>query len=623
MVLHFRQLSSGPQTPEALARYRNADLGPATSPAFAVPTPYHEALWFRMLLLAAVALLGGLAYSARITVLNGKVTELKGLVRERTQRLAEAVQKSERQVSLFRRHDVLKTRFFTNISHEFRTPLTLIGGTVVDLIQGRKGALAEGVGVSLGIVSDNTDRLTRLVEDLLEMSSLEAGEALLRPGPGDLAAGVRGIVRAHEPVAERAGVRLTSSFAVRSYPAVFDAGAIDMVVANLISNAVKHTPRDGHVLVRFSADEGESGVSISVRDDGEGIPEDLLPHIFDRFVLGEEGVGSSGIGLALVREVVAFLQGTIEVESEVGRGSCFTVTLPLARQNGAGDGYASVAPSLHLARQRPAEPLAGETDAKLADAEVVLVVDDNADVRSYVASHLADRYRTCEASGGAEALALAKEHGPSLIISDVLMPGMSGEELCRQLRADEALAHIPVILLTARAGGQAAADGLRSGADAYVEKPFHIDALLARVEGLLAIRKMLQACYGQSMVVEGLGVEVNSADEALTKQLFEVVDAHIGECTFGVGELAVELGLSPRHLRRRIKEATGESPAALLRRYRLEVAARLLAAGAVSVCEAGYRVGYASPAAFGTQFKKHFGVCPSEYAAAPPEADGS
>jgi DNA-binding response OmpR family regulator len=316
----------------------------------------------------------------------------------------------------------------------------------------------------------------------------------------------------------------------------------------------------------------------------------------------------------MVKELVALHEGTIEVESEVGSGSCFTVSLPIERRQSQGDGFRSNGSPLAVSVERSPTRDLRQAEAPAADAALILLVDDNPDIRAYLASHLAAQYHVRGAAGGAGGLALARDLRPALIISDVMMPGMSGEEMCRELRAVEELADVPVILLTARAGGTAVAAGLHSGADAYVEKPFHMEALLARIARLIASRESLKASYARRMVIDGLDVEIDSSDAALLQQMFEVVEARIEESTFGVEDLAVELGLSPRHLRRRIKEATGQSPADVLRRYRLERAARLLAAGAAGVSEVGYRVGYGSPAAFSAQFKKHFGVCPSEYA---------
>jgi len=616
-------LPPGPNTVSVRARHEHGEYGPAATHAFMIPTPLYRTRWFTALvgMLAVGAIMA--IHGFRLRVLRRRERELIALVSERTQRLAEAMHMTERQADLLRQHDELKTRFFTNISHEFRTPLTVVRGLVEDVIQGRHGSLNEEVEDRLCTVSKNTERLTRLVEDLLELSKLEAGQAVLHPAPGDLVATVQASIQAHVPAAERAGVSLGSHLDISAFPALFDSGAIDKIVSNLLSNAIKNTSPGGHIHLTLVANPGDSGITIEVVDDGTGITASLLPHIFDRFVLGEEEAGSSGIGLAMVKELVALHEGTIDVESEVGSGSCFTVSLPITRREFQGDGFEPDGLPLTISVQRSPDSGPHGIDAGAADAPLVLVVDDNPDIRAYVTAHLARQYHVREAADGADALALAREAKPALIISDVMMPGMSGEELCRQLRSDEALADVPVILLTARVGGTAVAHGLQSGADAYVEKPFNMDALLARIARLIASRESLKASYARRMVIDGLNVAIDSADAALLQQMFEIVEARIEESTFGVADLAAELGLSPRHLRRRINEATGQSPVDVLRRYRLERAARLLAAGAAGVSEVGYRVGYGSPTAFTAQFKKRFGMCPSEYAAAPTTAEDS
>jgi signal transduction histidine kinase/DNA-binding response OmpR family regulator len=612
-VLHFSGLRGGTHALEVRARFKGGSPGPPAQYVFSVPTPYHQRVWVRVLMGLLVVLAAALVYAARVRDLKRRELELSALVEERTWRLAESMRTTRRQAELLEVQDELKTRFFTNISHEFRTPLTLVVGIVRDLLRGRHGEIGEEATHRLHLVADSAGRLSQLVDELLDLARLEAGRMQLKPRPGDVITAIQSVIAAHQPAAERADVRIAFHCGVETYPALFDGRAIDRVVSNLLSNALKHTPPGGNVEVDLTALADSTGVVVKVRDNGGGIPEDLLPHIFERFVLGAEQPGSSGIGLALVKELVGLHGGGIEVESRVGEGSCFSVTLPLDRATQMGDGEGAV--PLREVEVSIITPASAPSPVELRpDAPTILLVDDNDDVRTYVAQHLAAQYGVIEATNGEEALRAMRECEPDLVVSDVMMPGMTGEELCQHIRVDPQLAHIPIILLTARAGGAAVVKGIEAGADDYLLKPFEVEVLLARIARLIEGRRTLKDAYSRSVVLQGLDVEVDSADEELLRAVLEVIENQSELSMFGVEELAAEVGVSPRHLRRRLRQATGETPAELLRRYRLERAARLLEAGAGNVAQVAARVGYAKASAFASQFGKRFGVTPSDYA---------
>ncbi len=422
----------------------------------------------------------------------------------------------ERAYDELKRLDEAKTRFFANVSHELRTPLTLMFGPVESLLRGEAEA---GKTRLLQAVFSNAQRLLRQVNLLLDTAKLESGRLKLEAAPGDLGALVGELVTASAPHAERKGITLTTR-GLSDLPEInFDRDKIEVVVANLLSNALKFTPSGGRIEVRTEALEDR--VAFEVEDTGPGIPLDQRELIFERFHQVEvslaRGEPGTGLGLALVRELVRLHQGEILLRSEVARGSIFRVEIPrslvgvppdrrraprrredrlaqartealTAREFEWRSRREVLLADLHL----PAEEAAAAAAAAKAPAgaPAVRVVVDNADLRAYLASELGSRYRVLQAGDGQQALEVARASHPDLIISDVMMPRMDGHEFCRLLRQDQALAATPVIMVTAKAGSEALVEGLEIGADDYVTKPFSIDELQARIAAHLRAKDL-------------------------------------------------------------------------------------------------------------------------------------
>jgi signal transduction histidine kinase/ligand-binding sensor domain-containing protein/DNA-binding response OmpR family regulator len=523
--------------------------------------------------------------------------------------------------------DRARSRFFANVSHEFRTPLTLTLGPLDDLRAGFHGPLAPAMADQVDMARRNAGRVLELIDQLLEVARLEVGGTPLHARRVELGTFVAQLGDAFRPLAERRSVALDLVLPEEPLTVYADPAHLETALANLLSNAFKFTRSGG--TVRLTVEAGHGAARISVRDDGPGITAADLPHIFDRFYRGNEATGrhqpGTGIGLALARELLVLHGGTLEVESDEGCGSTFTVTLLLGRDHLTPEQVVDEAPlddwTPHLTLPSIAmeEPPAGEAAAYAhegvpEDVTTVLLVEDNPELRTFIRTHLQGRFRVVEAADGLQGLELARRVLPDLVLSDVMMPGLDGYALCRALREDPETDFIPVILLTARAATEDRLAGLREEADAYLTKPFQMEELTTQIDNLIALRRRLRERFaGQVVSMHPAPVEVTSSDAKFLEQVRAVIEINLADEDFGVVELARLVAHSRGHLHRRLKEILGENPSDLLRRMRLERAGQLLEAGAGSIAEIAYGVGFKSVAHFSNRFHDHFGVRPSAY----------
>jgi len=399
----------------------------------------------------------------------------------------------------------------------------------------------------------------------------------------------------------------------------FDADKMEKILTNLLSNALKFTPAHGKVYVSVDEEAGGTAI-IAVRDTGRGIAADELALVFDRFHQSSSSESDiqagTGIGLALVKELTLLHDGTIDVESDEGFGSTFTLRIPIKEAEERAEPYRRSS-KLELSDLKFASSLdeedAEEIPSVPADAPLVLIADDNDDVRTYLRSHLEKRYRIVEAVDGKEAIEFLQDELPALVLSDVMMPSMDGHEVCRIIKSHERTNHIPVVLVTARASAESRREGLESGADDYLFKPFNATDLMIRVENLIEIRRVLKDRYSGEYVLKPTDITVKSAEAEFLEQLQEIVETHIGDTNFGVEWLASEAAVSPRQLQRRLRTSLGLSVAGYIRTLRLERAAQLLEARAGTVSEVAYRVGFLDANYFSRLFKQTFSVSPSEF----------
>lgn len=547
-------------------------------------------------------------------------------------------QKTEEQAAQLKELDHAKSRFFANVSHEFRTPLTLTIGPLEDLQRDAEQAMGPQAKSQIDLALRNAYRVLDLINEILDVAKLESGRLKLQASEQNLTAFVEDRSQAFAALAERKRITYTVEKSEHPIAAYFDAVHLEKVIANLLSNAFKFTPENGTILVtvgKYTNGQASKNdkVFFAVRDNGPGIPKAELPHVFDRFHQVDESSmrlqPGTGIGLALVKQLVDRHGGEIEVESEAGFGSNFTVILQTGKDHFDVVDLATAEAKQDIAVLQPgaaiqrAERLMQESEAQVdapADVEAeedvttVLVVEDNAEVRAYVSRHLAAVYRVIEAPNGKEGLALAQKILPDLIVSDVMMPEMDGHALCKAIKENRETTFIPVILLTARAASEDKIEGLEGGADDYVTKPFDIQELTARVNNLITSRQQLLAHASPGKPTIQIGtVEVTSVDEAFLEQVRDTIESHIGDESFSVEAMADALNMDRSSLFRRLRTLLGQSPAEVIWTLRLERAAQLLEAKAGSVSEIAYSVGFKSVAHFSRRFQKHFNVSPSKY----------
>jgi signal transduction histidine kinase/ligand-binding sensor domain-containing protein/DNA-binding response OmpR family regulator len=528
--------------------------------------------------------------------------------------------------------DEIKSRFFTNISHEFRTPLTLILGPVKTMIE----KLNEGkMKDDLSMVHRNAHRLLGLVNQLLDISKLESGNMKLQTIPQNIIPLLKALVLSFTSYAERKRITLKFNSPEEELIVYIDKDKIEKIITNILSNAFKFTPDYGTIAVTVKTKpssfpplvKGElkgGSVEISIRDTGIGISEEKMSKIFDRFyqvdgshTREQEG---TGIGLSLTKELVELHKGSIEVESEEGKGTTVTISLPLGKEHLKPEEICE--PDKDEVSLEPKESMYfEETKTQKLDLNLItdtekpllLIVEDNSDVRKYIKDNLIRDYRILEAIDGEDGWNKSVEQIPDLIVSDVMMPKMDGFQLCNKLKTDERTSHIPVILLTAKAAKQDKIEGYEIGADDYVMKPFEPDELRARIKNLIEQRKRLHEHFQKKGILDIEQSNITSIDKKFLQKAYDIINQNMSDTTFGLESFAELLSISRSVLHRKITSLTGESPGELIRRIRLKRASQLIEQNFGNMSEISLEVGFNNPSQFARSFHKQFGVSPSVY----------
>jgi signal transduction histidine kinase/AraC-like DNA-binding protein/ligand-binding sensor domain-containing protein len=517
--------------------------------------------------------------------------------------------------------DTLKTHFFTNISHEFRTPITLILGPLKEMY---KRAESEDEKSTFNTMIKNGQRLLHLINQLLDLSKLEAGKMTLRVVPMDAVLLTREITSSYESWALDKRIKYTFYSEIDELVVPVDQEKLEKIVHNLLSNAFKFTREGGEVIVHLKVYTAD-WFQITVKDSGIGIPTGQQARIFDRFYQVDNsktrGYEGSGLGMALVKELVEIHHGQISLESVVGKGTTCTLRLPIGRNHfredeiGETNGPGFISESLAYAGREANLERAAESPSTLNGEEpVILIVDDNSDMRHFIGKVLADSFQIVEADNGHNGLNKAGQIIPDLIISDVMMPGLDGFELCRRIKTNELTSHIPVILLTAKADHESKLTGLQTGADDYLFKPFDADELKAIVKNRIEEIRKLRDRFARAVTLEPSKISVTSLDEKFLTKIMDTIEAHMGDELFSLDVLSQESGYSNMHFYRKFKALTGQTPGAFLKTIRLKRAAALLAKNSDNVNQIGYSVGFSSPSYFNKCFKEQFGVTPGQYA---------
>lgn len=530
--------------------------------------------------------------------------------------------------------DALKSRLFTNITHEFRTPLTVILGVADQVKQNFYAAAADALEYNVDMIKRNGQQLLKLINQMLDLAKLESGSMQLRLVQDDVVAFVRYVVESNQSYAADKNVQTRFESGPEFLLMDFDREKLQAIVSNLLSNAVKFSHPDGVVFVRLAQTHvaGAPYLELQVQDQGIGIPEDQIAHIFDRFYQVDHsdtraGEGT-GIGLALVQELVRLMGGQVRVESQLGVGTRFEVLLPIRHEAPRDETDTSWLEGPALSRRgavpAPTAPtLAGEADPH---APVLLVVEDNEDVRRYIITCLSEHYRVLEARNGQQGIEMALEHTPDLVVSDVMMPEKDGLELCQTLKNDTRTSHIPVVLLTAKASVEHRIAGLSRGADAYLSKPFHQQELLLTVGNMLQARQALQAHLRAMLSAEPSATSrpaeaaadpasevfaVLELENAFVQSLRRHVEAHIGDPELSMDALSRAMTMSYQNLHRKLTALTGLSPVQFIRLIRLQKARGLLKTTRRSVADIAFEVGFADPKYFSRVFAEEFGMPPS------------
>ncbi len=542
--------------------------------------------------------------------------------------------------------DRFKSRFFANISHEFRTPLTLILGPLKDLVDGKSNG---DTSEQYETMMRNGQRLLKLIDDILNISRLEAGKLALTAQLVEINGLIRRIIASFKSHADSKEINLKFRPAAEAIEVFVDIDKMETILYNLLGNALKFTPTKGRVIlelglaalkndlnpkseIRNPQSQIGDHVAISIQDTGPGIPPDQLIHVFDRFQQGENGyakddIVGSGIGLALTKELVELHQGKITVDSELHKGSTFTIYLPLGKNHLSPSEIIEKETQISRSLEKRIEGiLEGSSrtsdfrkdNSKAAASKLpkLLIVEDNADMRAYIKQQFSLHYQILEAENGAEGLKRIRKEYPDLVISDVMMPEMDGNELCRRIKEDEAISHTPVILLTAKAGEEAQVEGLGFGADIYLEKPFNAEILRLTVKNLLGQQRRIQQYLKDNWPVLPENVDklkIGVRDREFLDKVTGIVYQYMADESFDISRLAKECGYSKTQLNRKLQKLTDTDSTTFLRTLRLRKAKQLLVEGQGNVTEVALQVGFNNFSYFARKFKEAFGTSPSTF----------
>jgi len=592
-VLHVKRVIPGEHTSDRQLQV-----------AITILPPFWKTIWFRVLIFLVIS---GLIYLlVYIFLYRARIKNELVLERMKASKLHEL--------------DMLKLKFFTSISHEIRTPLTLILAPLEKLVH--KKVKPEETSEHMEIMYRNAKNLDRLINQLLDFRKLESGNLKLELRQGDLVPYLSGIVQSFTDYAREKEIDLKFKSVEERLITCYDPDKVEKIVNNLLSNALKFTGEGGRIRVNLSLvfdpdqddlSEGQGEqkyIEITVRDTGRGISQKNVNRIFNWFVQGgdKESRTGSGIGLAFVKELVSLHGGKISVVSEPGKGSKFIVRLPYKLEEQTMVEVSDELQKKHVAKSNN-EPKKDDGQA----AKVMLIIEDNPDVRALIRNQFAGSFQVFEAGDGIEGWRVALETVPDVIISDVLMPDMDGFEFCRKIKKDERTSHIPVLLLTALHAREHEIKGLSAGADDYITKPFDLMILQTKVENMLSVRDSLKEKFSGEMTLQPKNIVIASPDEKFLQKVIEVVEKNISDADLDIEHFSQEVGVSRMQLYRKLKALTDMTVKEFIRNIRLKRASQLLLQEHLTVSEIAYSVGFKDLSHFRKCFRQQYGMSATEY----------
>lgn len=618
----YTNLSEDKYIFEVEARNIFGNIGRKAQFNFTVLAPYYRSWWAYVLyVFISLIIFAGLLH-IRVKALKKKNEALEVLVAERTKEISSKNLLLKNQTEELKELDQLKTRFFSNISHEFRTPLTLILGHTDQLLNPKtvKPQLKQ-----LDSIKKNANRLLNLINQLLYIAKLESNNLKIKVEKSDIVAITKLHLLAFESMAEQHNIQLQFS-AEKAIPAIYlDIEKYERIILNLISNALKFTPANGQVKIEIKK-VAFNKVSLTISDTGVGISEVDLPHIFNRFYQADASqtrqYEGTGIGLSLVKDLVKLHQATIDVTSTINQGTTFNILFKTGSNHfepqqiiDAQTTKNEEAPNVFVSKKF-SEPKGEKELSELVKKRVknsVLIVEDNPDVRQFIKEQLSESFAIQVAENGEVGLQKAINNQPDLMITDLMMPKLDGYQLTKEIRADERTSHIPIIMLTSNATEQSKFKGLETGVDAYLTKPFNANELIIRVNNLIEIRSTLQKRFSKTGYIKPNEVTTLSVDQAFLQRIISTIETNLSQESFSLSELATTANMSISQLNRKLNALIGQPAGKLVRTMRLEKGAELLLNNKGSVSEIAYWVGFADQAHFSRSFKEHFSVAPSKY----------
>jgi signal transduction histidine kinase/ligand-binding sensor domain-containing protein/DNA-binding response OmpR family regulator len=511
--------------------------------------------------------------------------------------------------------DELKTKLFTNVSHEFRTPLTLIIDPIEKLLQ--KEDNDQKTHYYYNLISKNAHRLMELINQFLDLKKIESGKLQLNPTYRDFILYIKSLAEYFELHAQLHDIHFSISTNAKQQAAYFDSEKMDKVILNLIINAFKNTPAGGNIYIDVNIETEKSLITLRITDSGVGIPADQLKRIFEPFYQVDQTnhEGSSGIGLTMVKELIQLHNGNIEVKSKEGKGTEFIISLPIIANNDVDvlDINDEKREKIDLGFNKINQEASSANEYHKTDLPTILIIEDNTEIRKYLFQELNDIFHVIEGVNGNDGLAKAIEAIPDLIVSDIMMPGLNGFELCKRVKTDERTSHIPVILLTAQQSDEYKVSGYETGADAYITKPFNTSMLRIRISNLIETRKKLRKLFDKSTGFNTDVIALNNADKLFMDRILSIINNHIGSTTFDVEELADKINMSRTQLYRKVKNLTNKSVQEFIATIRLKKAAEMILSGEYNITQVSEMVGFSEVGNFTRSFIKQYGMSPKAY----------